>query len=122
AAPAGQGSGAGGQGDGSGAGGDGEGIGGGRHAVLRRGRISGRDYPPDARRFSAQGMLEARYVIGTDGRVKDCRVTQSSGSAVLDAVTCRLVIARFRFRPARDAAGRKVEEVLYEEHRWVIVE
>lgn len=110
-----------GEGDGSGAGGEGEGVGGGgTHAVYLRGRIRDSDYPRDAVSEGAQGGLEARYVIGTDGRVKACTVTRSSGSRPLDETTCRLVKERFRFRPARDGAGRKVEDVIYEEHRWVI--
>lgn len=110
-----------GEGEGSGAGGDGEGVGGGgTHAVYLRGRIRDSDYPRDAVSDGAQGGLEARYVIGTDGRVKACTVTRSSGSPLLDGTTCRLVMERFRFRPARDGAGRKVEDVIYEEHRWVI--
>jgi protein TonB len=61
-----------------------------------------------------------RYLVWTDGRVRDCEITRSSGSAELDATTCRLIEARFRFRPSRDARGRTVPAVIVENHSWMI--
>ena len=43
-----------------------------------------------------------------------------SGSAALDDTTCDLIIARFRFEPARDADGRPVESMIEENHRWIV--
>lgn len=121
AATAGEGSGSGGTGDGTGSGdaGDGDG-GGGTPAQWIKGRIRDSDYPREAIMGNVQGALVARYRIGTNGRVEECRVIQSSGNALLDSTTCRLVQERFRFRPARDAAGRKTTDTLFEEHAWVI--
>lgn len=106
AAPnSGPGSGAGGRGDGTGAGGAGSGTGGGTRAVWRSGAIRDRDYPREASRARAGGEVEVRFTIEASGRVSGCRVTRSSGDASLDRTTCALIEARFRFKPATDAAG-----------------
>jgi len=63
------------------------------------------DYPAAALRGNEQGMSAFRLTIGTNGRVSDCVITQSSGSAALDAATCRILRSRARYLPARDAAG-----------------
>lgn len=104
AAPvAGPGSGAGGRGYGLGAGGSGSG--GGTRPVWRSGAIEDRDYPREARRAKVGGEVEVRFTIEASGRVTGCRVSKSSGDAALDATTCRLIEARFRFKPATNAAG-----------------
>ena len=55
----------------------------------------------------------------TGGRVEGCRVERSSGYQVLDTATCRLVTERFRFRPARDSAGRVIAWSLKTDFTWV---
>ncbi len=123
AADAGEGTGAGGQGNGRGSGTGGNGTGsGGTRARLIRGEISGRDYPPEAKRAGIEGNLTTRYLVDTRGRVERCYVTESSGSDLLDATTCRLAIQRYRFAPARDAAGNPVSDEVYEDHGWRIAE
>jgi protein TonB len=52
--------------------------------------------------------------VGTDGRVRACRVHQPSPDAEADSITCRLAIQRFRFRPATDRAGNPIES----EYGW----
>lgn len=69
--------------------------------------ISVADYPRAARREKAQGTTTIAYRIGTNGRVESCAASQSSGNAALDEATCG-VVRRWRFNPARDAAGAKV--------------
>jgi len=109
AAPvAGPGSGAGGRGDGLGAGGSGSGSGGGTRPAWRSGTIEDRDYPREARRARIGGEVEVRFTIEATGRVTGCRVSKSSGDAALDATTCRLIEARFRFKPATNTAGLAV--------------
>jgi protein TonB len=87
-----------------------------------RGRIRDSDYPSEASRTGTQGSLTTRYVIGPTGRITDCTVIKSSGSAVLDETTCRLVMQRYRYEPARDAQGRRVSDTDVEEHSWVLVD
>ncbi|MDQ2893168.1 MAG: energy transducer TonB, partial [Pseudomonadota bacterium] len=94
---------------GSGARGSGTG-GGGTGARLIRGQIVNRDYPRDARRDKLGGSVTVRFTVTADGRARGCSVMQSSGVASLDATTCRLVEQRFRYAPARDAAGSPIAE------------
>ena len=56
--------------------------------------------------------------VDPDGRVRDCRVTQPSPDAEADAITCRLASERFRFRPARNAAGEAVTGKYAWRQRW----
>jgi periplasmic protein TonB len=123
AAPvAGPGTGAGGIGNGTGSGGagDGDGGGGGEPPRLIRGRLKDSDYPRAAGAAGVGGTVGVRYFVGEDGRVGECRVTRSSGNAELDAVTCRLIQERFRFRPSRDEDGRAVGAFLVEKHSWIV--
>src|SRR5262249_51938473 len=59
------------------------------------------DYPAAAVRNHHEGTTGFRLRVGTDGRVADCQVSQPSGSALLDAATCRILRARARYNPAR---------------------
>lgn len=69
------------------------------------------DYPSAALRTREQGRVGFRVLIGTDGRVKRCQVTASSGSQSLDVTTCAILLARARYQPARDPNGAPVEGV-----------
>lgn len=120
----GPGPGAGGAGDGSGAGGGGDGTGGGlgRGTPSRQiaGRIRDRDYPAAARRTGAQGSVIVHLHIDPRGRVARCEVARSSGHPELDGGTCRLIGARFRYEPARDAAGRPIADLRAWKQDWWI--
>ena len=56
--------------------------------------FSSDDYPASALRAEAQGTTAVSYDIDATGRVVSCRVSQSSGNADLDDVTCRLMQRR----------------------------
>ena len=127
----GPGSGAGGAGNGTGSGswgggagngnGDGNGDGdGGDDAEWTGGRITDRDIPKSARDTLRQGgTTSALVAISASGRATDCRVTRSSGSGELDATTCRLILQRFRFRPATDRAGNRIAGQIAYDQEWV---
>ena len=121
----GPGTGAGGVGDGTGSGGRGDGDGGDGGAetppVWKRGRLTDADYPRELGEAGFQGIVSVKFLVWSDGRVRDCEVTRSSGNATLDATTCRLIQRRFRYAPSRDADGRPVPAWLLENHEWVIV-
>lgn len=68
------------------------------------------DYPPAAVRNGEEGAVAFRLGVGPDGRTSGCTVTSSSGSASLDATTCRLLMERPRFEPARDSEGKAVAD------------
>lgn len=63
------------------------------------------DYPAMALRMGETGRVAAAWEVAEDGVVEGCRVVESSGSASLDNTTCRLITARLRYDPARDARG-----------------
>jgi len=105
---------------GTGTGGGGGGIGGGVHARLIRGRISDDDYPRRAYERGVGGTVYIRFVVAPDGRVDECQVTRSSGSRDLDDTTCRLIVQRFRYRPARDAYGNRIAETIRGQHVWEV--
>jgi protein TonB len=80
--------------------------------------VSDADYPPDAVRREEQGTTRFRLAVGPDGRVADCTVTGSSGSASLDLATCRLMKSRARFAPARDTGGNAVADSVTNAINW----
>jgi TonB family protein len=63
------------------------------------------DYPAPAQRAQEEGSVEVGFRINTSGRLTDCKVTKSSGSALLDSTTCDILTARASFLPAVDANG-----------------
>lgn len=73
------------------------------------GRIADADYPPAASRERRGGHTIVQFEVTEQGRVSGCRTTQSSGHVDLDARACVLA-ERFRFRPARGASGRSVQQ------------
>ena len=63
------------------------------------------DYPEAAARAGQQGTVAWELAVDAGGGVTGCTVTAGSGSAALDAETCRLLMGRARFLPARDGSG-----------------
>ena len=82
--------------------------------------VSADDYPAAALRAEEQGRVGYRLTIGIDGRVAECLVVSSSGSAALDAATCRIMRARARFVLARDTAGDPVPDTRAGHIDWVL--
>ncbi|HEY0112675.1 MAG TPA: energy transducer TonB [Allosphingosinicella sp.] len=82
--------------------------------------ISSADYPAAAVRAGEQGNVEVQLGINADGRVTDCRIVESSRSAALDSATCRLLVSRSRFQPARDEAGRAIASTYNTRIRWAL--
>jgi protein TonB len=118
----GEGTGASGQGQGTGAGAGGSGQGGGG-AVSPPVKIAGeinsaKDYPRESRDLRVGTDVVVALTVGTDGRVKACRVVRQSPDPRAGEITCQLATKRFRFRPALDAAGRPVEAVFGWRQRW----
>jgi TonB family protein len=66
------------------------------------------DYPAEALRAGAEGTVQFRLEIDTEGRVSRCNLVRSSGNASLDARTCEVLISRARYEPARNAAGEAI--------------
>ncbi len=109
-------------GTGEGAGGAGDGTGGGggiaTEPVQIRGRLTVDDFPFGLIGPGERASVRLSYVVETDGRVTNCRIQRSSGFAEVDAMACRLIEQRFRYRPARNAAGEPVRTGVEETHTW----
>ncbi len=80
--------------------------------------FSTNDYPSSAIRGRQQGTAGVYFRIGTDGRVSDCRVAEPSGSAVLDAQTCAIIVRRARYQPAKTKTGERVASIGFQRIRW----
>lgn len=115
------GTGSGGQGDDAGPGAgqgeeDGEGFTGARQI---RGRFRNSDFPPSAR-SAGRLRIGVQFAVGPTGRVEECDIIEPSGYPEVDAMTCRVIIDRYRFKPARDPQGDPVTEVMEEEYTWTL--
>jgi protein TonB len=122
-APSGGGSGTGlaiGTGSGGGSGGQGHGDeGGGTDLEKISGDILPSDYPKRLGNAGIGGRVSVTFTVEANGRVTGCHVTHSSGIPELDALTCRLMEQRFRFRPSTDRYGRPVRDEVDWDHEWI---
>jgi len=123
-APSGGGSGTGpaigaGAGGGTGGNGYGAGEGGGTDLEQIAGEITPRDYPRRLREAGVGGVVGISFRVEPTGLVSRCTVTQSSGVPELDALTCRLIVQRFRYRPSTDRYGRPIADTVDGEHEWI---
>jgi TonB family protein len=89
-------------------------------ARIRSGFIRTDDYPARAIRAGAQGRVLVKILIGRDGAVRECDIERSSGSIDLDWASCRLVLQRFQYDPARNAEGWAQEETMTRTIGWVL--
>jgi TonB family protein len=80
--------------------------------------FSADDYPADALRRREKGRVDLRLDIGANGGVSACTIIGSSGSASLDAATCRIALLRARFAAARDSAGNAVPDSMSAHIEW----
>jgi len=124
AAPSGGGTGTGpaiGAGAGGGTGGNGYGAGGGGGTELEQiaGEIGRRDYPRQLANAGIGGVVGIMFRVEPTGLVSRCTVTRSSGVPELDALTCRLIVQRFRYRPSTDRYGRPIADNVEGEHEWI---
>lgn len=78
------------------------------------------DYPARALREGLEGVAAFRVIIGTDGKVRSCEITASSGHALLDQATCNNISRRARFKAAKDESGAKVMGSYSSSIRWKI--
>lgn len=61
------------------------------------------DYPPESLRNDERGKVYLLLEISAEGRVTSCRVQSSTATPRLEAQSCAIALARFRFRPATRA-------------------
>lgn len=77
-------------------------------------------YPPEALRSSAQGRVVADLSVDARGRVEGCVIGTSSGSAALDATTCRIATDELVFSPATDRDAKPMRGTFRLPVRWVL--
>ncbi len=70
--------------------------------------VTPNDYPVKALRRELQGTTIYLVTVSPKGRVESCVITKSSGHAILDITTCKVVKRRARFRPATNKNGTPV--------------
>jgi TonB family protein len=80
------------------------------------------DYPAEALAQTTQGGSGYRLKVNAAGRVEQCDIERSSGSAALDEATCRVVTTRARFKPALNAAGQPVASSFTGTIQWMVRE
>lgn len=80
--------------------------------------LSAKDYPKEGVAEKAAGVVVFRLRIDPDGGVSDCTVTKSSGFAILDRTTCKLLTRRARFLGARDSNNEPADAVWQSAVRW----
>ncbi|KQM57276.1 MULTISPECIES: energy transducer TonB [unclassified Sphingomonas] len=80
--------------------------------------VTNDDYPAEAMKNGESGLIAFETQVDANGKPISCRTTTSSGSANLDATTCRLVMARASFRPATDAKNGPVTGKWSMRFRW----
>lgn len=78
------------------------------------------DYPPAAMRYGMTGITAFRLTVDPSGKPVRCDITSSSGFDVLDTTTCERLMAKARFTPARDKAGRPVAAGYSNRVRWMM--
>lgn len=82
---------------------------GGATPIGERRWITALDYPESPVRMQVQGRVIVAFVISADGKVTQCNVEVTSGSPLLDAVPCRLLQRRAKFKPKTAKDGSPIE-------------
>ncbi|SMQ61140.1 outer membrane transport energization protein TonB [Altererythrobacter xiamenensis] len=80
--------------------------------------VTDNDYKSRWIREGMTGTARFRLEIAANGRVSDCRITQSSGHSALDEATCSLITKRARFNAAKDGSGAKTTGSFSSSIRW----
>jgi len=71
--------------------------------------FSGNDYPREAAEEGWHGVARADLTISPDGQVTACKIVQSTRHKLLDDYTCKMLMTRARFTPAKDKDGKPIE-------------
>ena len=83
------------------------------------GEILSSDYPRELGRAGVGGRVTVTFTVQANGRPTGCHVTRSSRVPELDALTCRIIEQRFRFRPSMDRYGRPFADEVDWDHDWI---
>ena len=75
-------------------------------SINRQGDFMSRHYPGGALAKGEEGKVAFSVDITQEGRIEQCRITESSGYPTLDRETCDFIVEYARFGPARDQDGK----------------
>ena len=78
------------------------------------------DYPSDAEFRDNEGTVQFVALIDERGKVADCTVIATSGSASLDAQTCSVLKSRMTYKPAVGFDGKPARDAMIGRVRWVM--
>lgn len=78
------------------------------------------DYPQRSLNNGDEGTVTIKWDINEAGRVENCTVTSSSGHADLDQATCRILLRRGRYTPAKDQNGNPIRSSASRRVTWKI--
>lgn len=70
--------------------------------------VTDNDYRTSWIRRGYSGRASFTLEISATGRVSDCTITRSTGHTALDDATCKHLMSRGRFTPAKDSSGNAV--------------
>ncbi len=84
--------------------------------------ITWKDYPNSPVRPDPwpEGRVEFRLRVNALGKVSACQITKSSGYERLDKVTCKILLRRARFKPAKNADGEAIEGSYISYIEWYV--
>jgi protein TonB len=79
--------------------------------IMAENWITLKDYPESVIRPDPypEGRVEFTLTVTVEGKASACKITKSSGYERLDEVTCKHLMRRARFEPAKNADGEAIE-------------
>jgi protein TonB len=81
-------------------------------------RVTRADYPPVSIRLNETGVVRVKVTLDATGAVQNVELVKSSGHSRLDEATLRLVRTKFRYTPAKDAAGNAIPAAMITNVTW----
>lgn len=75
-------------------------------------------YPVDSLRYSRDGMVQMRLVIGPNGRVEDCAVLTHLTAKSLRDAACGSMLEFAEYEPARDVQGNPLRGLIMQNVRY----
>lgn len=75
-------------------------------------------YPLTALQANAEGDAKFEIWVDKEGRPVSCKITSSSGHPALDAETCKLMMAKGKWRPMRTPEGDPKEFTYSDTAQW----
>jgi hypothetical protein len=77
------------------------------------------DYPIEAWQSGASAVVNFRLMVDATGTPTDCALQASTAGEAFRELTCRLLLKRARFTPARDSAGKPIASYFISAVQWL---